>query len=136
MTCGSAEDDVSSVVRGALESERCPLCESALGGTVSEPATGLTELDNSIVAQQRSIAAGERVSDGMSAQLADARSHLDATAEEIARYERENDLALLRGRGELDAVGERYRAAMAEQNDGICPGGYKTDRGVTEPSWV
>lgn len=116
--CGSTEESVSSVVRGALESESCPLCNSALGDMVSEPGTQLTELselDSSIVAEQRSIAAGEQVSDGLTAQLADARTRLDAMAEEIASYERENDLALLRGRGELDAVGERYRSAMAEQ---------------------
>lgn len=115
--CGSEEAGVSGVIEAALDATTCPLCDSSVDSKIEPQADlgVLAQLDESIVVEQRSILASEQVSDGLTTRLADARARMDAAAEEIAHYERENDLALLRGRGELDAVAERYRSAMAEQ---------------------
>jgi hypothetical protein len=120
--CGTEGATVAEHIRGELDAERCPLCESQLEASAKhgvDPAADrlreLAELDTKIDSHMQAIAASEATAATLQAQLSTVRERLDATARRINEFERANELALLRNSGNLDVVAERYRASMADQ---------------------
>jgi hypothetical protein len=116
--CGTEGEAAMLRVQVPLETGHCPLCQTQLGDIPSGAGDDLAELkrvDELILAHQEAIAATERAVDQLRTNLARARERLDQAAQALSDFERGNELALLRGRGELNAVAERYRAAIADQ---------------------
>jgi hypothetical protein len=117
--CGTEGEGVVDAVRASLSRDECPLCASELlasdHGGPDERLIELRDLDERIAKHQGFIAASERTVDALTGQLSAVRERLDEVARILSEFERSNEVALLRGKGELDVVAERYKAAVAEQ---------------------
>lgn len=118
--CGTEGAGVVNHVSDAIAADRCPLCASDLTeltrDTPDDRIAELATLDETIAHHQRSIAASGRTVEALTAQLSAVRTRLDEIARSLSEFERNNELALLRGSGTgVDIVAERYRAAVADQ---------------------
>lgn len=116
--CGTDGEVVVGRIQQRLDTGFCPLCESALGQSHDSATSHVTELavvDERISELQTRLSALDRARSELGHQIDRASDHATTIGIRIAEFERENDLALLRGQGDVSAVAERYQAAMNDQ---------------------
>lgn len=116
--CGTEGQPIADQIGGRIAAGHCPMCDTRLETTATEAVVDVVDLaavDERILAHQDAIAAAEQTVGDLEGRLGRARERRDAAARAINEFELANEVALLRGRGELNAVAERYRAAMADQ---------------------
>lgn len=116
--CGTDGDAVVERIQERLAAGYCPLCDSPLGQDVEAAAPGLADLaavDARISDLQTMLSSLDRVRSELGHHIDQARDHAVTIGARIASFERANELALLRGRGDIGAVAERYQAAMDDQ---------------------
>jgi hypothetical protein len=116
--CGAEGEDVTRRIGTQLDDGRCPLCSTVLDELELPPTPGvveLGELDERISRDEETLLATERSRVDLSRRLSRAHDHVSAVSRRLNEFEEANEVALLRGRGDIDAVAERYRAAMADQ---------------------
>lgn len=117
--CGAEDQAIVDRILSEISDGRCPLCSSSLEAPTTEAVVdigALEVLDERILQHQDAISASNKALEDLRGKLQQARERLDAAARAINEFERANEVALLRGRGELNAVAERYRAAIADQS--------------------
>jgi DNA repair exonuclease SbcCD ATPase subunit len=116
--CGTEGGHVAGHIDAQIKAGLCPLCSSPLRPDSVDSAPDLSDLaalDERIIRHQEALAAGEKAVADLTRRLGRARDRRAAIERTLAQFEEANELTLLRRRGDLDAVAERYRAAMADQ---------------------
>jgi DNA repair exonuclease SbcCD ATPase subunit len=116
--CGTEGEEVAERIDAQIKAGLCPLCSSPLrpdGADSAPDVSDLAALDERIIGHQEALVAGEKAAADLTRRLGRARDRRAAIERALAEFEEANELTLLRRRGDLNAVAERYHAAMADQ---------------------